>query len=135
MSFRVEDSDFVYCDLEDIVRSIRKHNPNAAAQFIRSFNESVDQLSESPHIGRTRSDLGANETRSWRFEASEILDFLRSRLGLHSYLARSLRGTRSEEGIGKVRERPATRADFSVGRIMNEPPVRGGCAIRVGYHA
>jgi plasmid stabilization system protein ParE len=68
MSLRIENSEFVHCDLEAIVRFIRKHNPDAAARFVQEFNATLEQLSEFPHIGRRRLDLGAPETRSWRVQ-------------------------------------------------------------------
>jgi toxin ParE1/3/4 len=66
MKLPVEESEFIPCDILDIVRRIRPHNPSAAARFIDAFKSSVDLLARMPELGRARSDLGAPETRSWR---------------------------------------------------------------------
>jgi toxin ParE1/3/4 len=66
MKLPVEESEFIPCDLLDIVRHIRPHNPSAAARFIQAFKSSVDLLAGMPELGRVRPDLGALETRSWR---------------------------------------------------------------------
>ena len=70
----VEESEFVPCDLLDIVRRIRPHNPTAAVRFVEAFKSSVELLSQRPEIGRARPDLGTPETRSWRVK------------GFHKYL-------------------------------------------------
>jgi toxin ParE1/3/4 len=66
MKLPVEESEFILCDMLDIVRRIRPHNPAAAVRFVEAFKSSVDLLSRMPDIGRARPDLGAPETRSWR---------------------------------------------------------------------
>ncbi len=62
----VEESEFIPCDLLDIVRRIRPHNPAAAVRFVAAFKASVDLLARMPGLGRVRPDLGSPETRSWR---------------------------------------------------------------------
>jgi len=66
MKLPVEESDFIPCDILDIVRRIRPHNPAAAVRFVEAFKASVDLLARMPDIGRVRPDLGTPETRSWR---------------------------------------------------------------------
>jgi toxin ParE1/3/4 len=66
MKLPVEESEFIPCDILDILRRIRPHNPSAGARFIDSFKSSVELLARMPQLGRTRVDLGAPETRSWR---------------------------------------------------------------------
>ncbi len=66
MILPVEESEFIPCDLFDIVRRLRPRNPAAAARFIDAFKSSVELLSQMPEIGRARPDLGALEIRSWR---------------------------------------------------------------------
>ena len=66
MKLRVEESEFIRCDILDIVRHIRRHNPSAAARFIAAFKSSADLLAGMPEPSRMRPDLGALETRSWR---------------------------------------------------------------------
>lgn len=74
MHLRVEESEFVPCDLLDIVRWIHSHNPAAAVRFIEGFKTSVELLARMPDGGRPRPDLGAPTTRSWRVN------------GFHKYL-------------------------------------------------
>ena len=74
MQLPVEESEFIPCDLLDILRRIRLHNPAAAVRFIEAFKASVELLSRMPDSGRLRPDLGAPETRSWRLK------------GFHKYL-------------------------------------------------
>ena len=66
MKLPVEESEFIPCDMLDIVRSIRRDNPPAAIRFVEAFKSSVELVSRLPEIGRKRPDLGAPETRSWR---------------------------------------------------------------------
>ncbi len=66
MRLPVEESEFIPCDLLDIVRHLRRRNPSAAIRFVESLQSTVDLLSSMPHLGKTRSDLGSPETRSWR---------------------------------------------------------------------
>lgn len=66
MKLPVEESEFVPCDLLDIVRRIRPHNPAAAIRFIKAFKSTVDLLARTPTLGRVRPGLGLSETRSWR---------------------------------------------------------------------
>ncbi len=66
MKLPVEESDFIRCDILDIVRWIRGDNPAVANHFVEAFKSTVELLSRMPEIGRARPDLGAPETRSWR---------------------------------------------------------------------
>jgi len=66
MKLPVEESEFIPCDILNIVRRIRPHNPAAAVRFVESFKSSVDLLARMPSIGRRRPDLGSPATRSWR---------------------------------------------------------------------
>jgi toxin ParE1/3/4 len=74
MSLPVEESEFIPCDILDVVRQIRPNNPAVAIRFVEGFKSSVEFLSRMPEIGRPRPDLGAPETRSWRVK------------GFHKYL-------------------------------------------------
>jgi len=66
MKLPAEESDFIFCDVQDIVRYLRRRNPAAALRFIEAFKSTVDLLCGMPNLGRIRADLGAPETRSWR---------------------------------------------------------------------
>jgi len=45
MKLPVEESEFIPCDLLDIVRRIRPHNQVAAVRFVEAFKSSVELLS------------------------------------------------------------------------------------------
>ena len=64
MQLPVEESEFIPCDMLDIVRRIRPHHPTSAVRFVEAFKSSVELLSRMPDIGRARPDLGGPETRS-----------------------------------------------------------------------
>ena len=66
MKLPVEESEFIPCDMLDIVRRIHPQNPVAAVRFVEAFKSSVDLLARMPALGRVRPDLGTPETRSWR---------------------------------------------------------------------
>lgn len=68
MKLPVEESEFIPCDVLDIVRCIRRDNPPAAIRFVEAFKSSVELVSRLPDIGRKRPDLGVPETRSWRIK-------------------------------------------------------------------
>ena len=66
MSLRVEESDFIFCDVQAVTRYLHRHNPAAGDRFVRAFQATAAQLARMPGLGRLRPDLGAPETRSWR---------------------------------------------------------------------
>ncbi len=66
MNLPVEESDFIPCDVLDILRYLRRRNPDSAARFVEAFKSTVDLLSGMPHLGWRRPDLGAPDMRSWR---------------------------------------------------------------------
>src|SRR3974377_2283985 len=66
MKLPVEESDLIFCDVQAIVRYLKPRNPGTALRFIQAFKTTVERLSEMPYLGRTRSDLGTPEVRSWR---------------------------------------------------------------------
>ena len=91
MKLPVEESDFILCDVQDIVRYLRQRNPATAVRFVEAFKSNL--FSRIPHLSRLRFDLGAPETRSWRmsgfrnyFVFYELLpDRLRILRVLHGY--------------------------------------------------
>jgi plasmid stabilization system protein ParE len=56
MKLLVEESEFIYCDVQDILRYLRRRNPVAAVRFLEAFKSTVDLLSRMPHLGRLRPD-------------------------------------------------------------------------------
>ena len=66
MNPRWEESEFVFCDLQTAARYIRRDNLQAAHAFLKAAYDSFEFLTRNPSIGRSRSDLGFPEVRSWR---------------------------------------------------------------------
>jgi toxin ParE1/3/4 len=66
MKLPVEESEYIPCDVLEIVRYLRLRSPVTAIRFIESFKSTVDALAAMPQLGRLRRDLGTTETRSWR---------------------------------------------------------------------
>jgi toxin ParE1/3/4 len=66
MKLPVEESEYIVCDVLDIVRYLRQRSPVAAVRFIEAFRCTVEALAKMPKLGRLRRDLGVPETRSWR---------------------------------------------------------------------
>ena len=42
MKLPAEESDFIFCDVQDIVRYLRRRNPAAAVRFVEAFNRILD---------------------------------------------------------------------------------------------
>jgi len=57
MKLLVEESEFIYSDVQDIVRYLRRRNPAAAVRFVEAFKSTVDLLS-SNHVGKARAPQG-----------------------------------------------------------------------------
>ena len=68
MKPRVEESDFVFCDLQAAARFIRRGNADAARAFLLAAYDTFEFLALNPGIGRCRGDLGFPEVRSWRVQ-------------------------------------------------------------------
>lgn len=94
MRLPVEESEFIPCDILDIVRWIRTDNPAAATRFVEAFKSSVELLSRMPEIGRARTDLGAPETRSWRVKGFRKYQIFYELLPDRVRLLRVLHGAR-----------------------------------------
>ena len=60
------EGEFVFCDLQEIARHFRRHNPGAALRFLRAAYSTFDFLAASPRLGRARHDLGRPGLRSWQ---------------------------------------------------------------------
>src|ERR1043166_7101704 len=66
MSLLVDESDFIFCDIQEVARYVRSRNPDVAIWFVLAVKNTVEMLAHSPHMGRSRHDLGFPEVRSWR---------------------------------------------------------------------
>ena len=62
----VEESEFIYCDMQDVLRYLRRRDPATALRFVQAFKATVAQLATMPGLGRPRADLAMPEVRSWR---------------------------------------------------------------------
>jgi toxin ParE1/3/4 len=66
MTLPWEEGEYVFCDLQDIGRRIRKHDADRAVRFWRAVYATFDFICDNPEIGRRRHDLGRPEIRSWQ---------------------------------------------------------------------
>lgn len=64
MKLRWEEGEFVFCDLEEIGRFLRKRNPELAVKFWKAAYATFDFIGDNPEIGRVRSDLNKPHLRS-----------------------------------------------------------------------
>ena len=68
MKLPVEESDFVFCDVQDIVRYLQRRSPTIANRFVVEFKATVEFLAAMPGVGRPRPEFGIAGLRSWRVE-------------------------------------------------------------------
>jgi toxin ParE1/3/4 len=66
MKLPVEESEFIFCDVQDIVRYLRRRSPTAANRFVVEFKATLDVLVTMPGVGRPRPEFGIAGLRSWR---------------------------------------------------------------------
>ena len=66
MSGAYEESEYVFCDLQNAYRYIRRGNPAAAAAFLEAAYDTFEFLAEFPGAGRPRPEFGYKNLRSWR---------------------------------------------------------------------
>jgi plasmid stabilization system protein ParE len=66
MKVPVEESDFIYCDVQDIVRVLRRTSSSVAERFVLEFRSTVALLSSMSGIGRPRPEFGIAGLHSWR---------------------------------------------------------------------
>src|ERR1041385_6438461 len=66
MTLGWEESEYVFCDLQEIGRRIQKHSPDRAGKFWRAAYATFDFIAANPEIGRRRYDLQRPEIRSWQ---------------------------------------------------------------------
>jgi toxin ParE1/3/4 len=100
-----EESEYVFCDLQDAARSLRRYNPNIARKFLESAHDSFEFLSRNPGIGRRRPDLGFENLRSWHvFGFRRFLIFYRE-LSDRVQIWRVLHGARDLQNMIRLPER------------------------------
>lgn len=61
-----EESEYVFCDLQQAARYIRRQNHHVARQFLEAAYDTFEFLAANPGAGRRRSDLGFEGLRSFR---------------------------------------------------------------------
>ena len=69
MNPRVEESEFVFCDLQAAARFISRGSAEAARAFLVAAYDTFNFLALNPGAGRCRGDLGFPEVRPWRVRA------------------------------------------------------------------
>ena|ERR1051325_4585303 len=61
-----EESEFVFGDLKTAAQFIHRDNPSMAEAFLEAAYATFEFLARNSWVGRSRSDLGFPEIRSWR---------------------------------------------------------------------
>ncbi len=94
-----EESEYIFCDLQEAARYLRNHNETIARKFLESAYDSFEFLARNPGIGRPRPDLDFQGLRSWHvFGFRRFLIFYRE-LPEHIQIWRVLHGTRDLRNI------------------------------------
>jgi toxin ParE1/3/4 len=68
MSPRWEESEFLFCDLQEAACYIKRENPIAARNFLEAAYDTFEFIARHPGVGRTRADTGFPQVRSWRVQ-------------------------------------------------------------------
>jgi toxin ParE1/3/4 len=66
MKPRWEESEHVFCDLQDAARYLRRFSRIAPRRFLDAVYDTFEFLARNPAIGRRRVDLGRDDVRSFR---------------------------------------------------------------------
>jgi toxin ParE1/3/4 len=94
MSGRYEESEYVFCDLQDGFRYLRKYDRTTAEAFLEAAYDTFEFLAANPGLGRLRPEFGHVGLRSWRVHGfRRYLIFYRERPG-NIQIWRVLHGTR-----------------------------------------
>jgi len=65
---RYEESEFVFCDLQNVFRYIRGDDEAAAKRFLEAGYDAFEFLATNPAIGRPRLEFEFEDLRSWRIQ-------------------------------------------------------------------
>ena len=99
MSGAYEESEYVFCDLQEVYRYLRKYSRATAEAFLEAAYDTFEFLAENPGLGRPRSEFGHEGLRSWRVEGfRKHLIFYRELPG-KIQIWRVLHGTRDLQRI------------------------------------
>lgn len=66
MSGRYDESEYVFCDLQEGYRYLRKFDRATAEAFLEAAYDTFEFLAANPGLGRARSEFGHAGLRSWR---------------------------------------------------------------------
>ncbi len=94
MSGRYDESEYVFCDLQDGFRYLRKFDLATAQAFLEGAYDTFEFLAANPGLGRLRPEFGHQDLRSWRVSGfHRYLIFYRALPG-RIQIWRVLHGTR-----------------------------------------
>jgi toxin ParE1/3/4 len=68
MSGVYEESEYVFCDLQEGYRYLRKYDHALAAAFLEAAYDTFEFLAANPGLGRPRPEFGHEGVRSWRVD-------------------------------------------------------------------
>ena len=99
MSGSYQESEYVFCDLQDGYRYLRRYDQAKAEAFLQSAYDTFEFLAANPGLGRPRPEFGHADLRSWQVEGfRRFLIFYREASG-EIQVWRVLHGTRDLEQI------------------------------------
>jgi toxin ParE1/3/4 len=94
MSGVYEESEYVFCDLQEGYRYLRQFSQTTAETFLEAAYDTFEFLAANPGLGRPRSEFGHAGLRSWQVDGfRRYLIFYREMPG-KIQIWRVLHGTR-----------------------------------------
>lgn len=94
-----EESEYIFCDLQNAARYLRQHNPEMGRRFLGAAYESFEFLARNPGVGRPRADLGFQHLRSWHVFGFRRFLIFYSELPNRIQIWRVLHGARDLQNI------------------------------------
>lgn len=82
MSGRYDESEYIFCDLQEGYRYLRKFDRATGEAFLHAAYDTFEFLAAHPALGRPRPEFGHAGLRSWRVSGfHRFLIFYRPRPG------------------------------------------------------
>jgi toxin ParE1/3/4 len=94
MSGVYDESEYVFCDLQEGYRYLRKFDRGRAEAFLEAAYDTFEFLAENPGLGRPRPEFGYEDLRSWRVDSFRRYLIFYSALPGKIQIWRVLHGTR-----------------------------------------
>lgn len=93
-------SDFIDCDLQDIVRYLSQRDPRVGSALLDALKESVAFLTNNPEAGRGSLKHLPSDWRSWHIHGFKRYLILYRLEGNDLVVGRVIQGSRDLRGLG-----------------------------------